>query len=212
MSLSYRFCRSLFRIFFRVYLRAQAFHAERVPSTGALLLAANHVSFLDPPLVGALCRRPIYCLGRKTLFRHWLVGWVFRSWNVVAVDRERGDASGMKMILRLLEKGKVVLIFPEGRRSTDGQLGAAQPGFGWLVAKSGATVLPVRVWGTDQAMPRGKAWPRPHRVAVTFGEPISFDHLIVGARALPGASARESYEKIGVEVMTKISQLTACTR
>src|SRR5690242_17880575 len=121
MRLWYRFCRFLFRVYFRIYHRGQIVGAEHTPKQGALILAGNHVSFLDPPFFGQACPREAYYMARDTLFRHWLGGAILRSWNCVPLSRERGDIGALRTMLRLLDDGKAVLMFPEGTRSPDGK-------------------------------------------------------------------------------------------
>jgi 1-acyl-sn-glycerol-3-phosphate acyltransferase len=122
----YRFCRFLFRVYFRLYHRGRIFFSERLPRDGAVILAGNHVSFLDPPFFGLACEREAFYMARDTLFRNPIAGWILRSWNCVPINRERGDIGAMRTMLRMLEQGKAVLIFPEGTRSADGQLQQAR--------------------------------------------------------------------------------------
>src|SRR5580692_6356037 len=113
--LGWCFYRSLFAFYFgwRVY------HTERVPQQGAVILAANHASFLDPPLVGSGLHRDINCLARKSLFRIPLLGWILRTVNAVPVDRDGGGAAGLKAIIDRLHAGGAIILFPEGTRSND---------------------------------------------------------------------------------------------
>src|ERR1035441_3504754 len=110
MNLSYRLGWLGFRALYRIYFRWRVFNAERVPLTGPVILASNHASFLDPPLVGSGLNRAINYLARKSLFRFPVMGWVLRSWNTVPVDRDGGGATGLKAILdRLLAGGGIIL-------------------------------------------------------------------------------------------------------
>jgi 1-acyl-sn-glycerol-3-phosphate acyltransferase len=130
-----------------------------VPQTGAVILAANHASFLDPPLVGAALRRPINYLARESLFRFPGIGRLLRSWNSVPVNREGGGAAGLKAILdRLLAVGGIIL-FPEGTRTRNGELQPARSGIGLTVIKSTALVVPVRVFGSFEAFGRNHKFP-----------------------------------------------------
>ncbi|MEY2466331.1 MAG: 1-acyl-sn-glycerol-3-phosphate acyltransferase, partial [Verrucomicrobiota bacterium] len=143
-----------FRTLYATYFHWRVFNAERVPLQGPVILAANHASFIDPPLVGAGIRRGINYLARDTLFRYPGIGWLLRKWNSVPVDRDGGGAAGLKAILDRLLAGGAIILFPEGTRTRDGKLQPARSGIGLTVIKSPATVVPVRVFGTYEAYGR----------------------------------------------------------
>jgi len=151
MNLSYRIGWLFFRALYTVYFRWRVFNADRVPVTGGVILAANHASFIDPPLVGAALFRPINYLARESLFRFPVVGAVLRSWNAVPVNRDGGGAAGLKAILDRLLAGGGIILFPEGTRTLDGRLQPARSGVGLTVIKSTAPVVPVRVFGSYEA-------------------------------------------------------------
>lgn len=202
----YRFCRFLFCVYFRLYHRGRVYGAERLPQQGGFILAANHVSFLDPPFLGLACRREVFYLGRDTLFRNPVAGWILRSWNCVPVNRQRGDIGAMRTVMRLLGEGQAVLMFPEGARSRDGRLQEARPGIGMIVARSGASVVPMRIFGTERALPCGASLPRPAQVSVVFGEPFSYK-LPADFENLRGDVLKEVYRQIGREIMRRIGAL-----
>ena len=207
MTIWYRFCRFLFRVYFRLYHRGRIKGSERLPDTGAYILAGNHVSFLDPPFFGLCCRREAFYMARDTLFRHPLASWVLRSWNCVPLKREGGDIGAMRLVLRMLGEGKAMLMFPEGTRSKDGQLQAARAGIGMIVAKAGVPIVPLRIWGTDRALPKGASLPRPAKVTVAFGEPFTYP-LPTNFAELRGEELKAVYLAIGQEVMRRIAALT----
>src|SRR5207245_5967432 len=103
-----------FRVVFTVYFRWRVYHPERVPRSGPVILAANHASFIDPPLVGAGANREINYLARESLFRFPVVGAILRAVNSVPVDRDGGGAVGLKVILDRLLDGREICIFLEG--------------------------------------------------------------------------------------------------
>jgi 1-acyl-sn-glycerol-3-phosphate acyltransferase len=196
-----------FRLLFATYFRSRVFHAERVPPTGPVVLAANHASFLDPPLVGSGLHRMVNYLARDTLFPVPVVGALLRSWQVVPVDREGGGAAGLRAIFSRLLEGNLILLFPEGTRTRDGRLQPARSGIGLVVIKSTAPVIPVRVFGTYEAYGRHVRIPRPYRVMVKFGRPMWFSELRAEAQHCPKTRLREIYRQVADEIMRTITTL-----
>jgi 1-acyl-sn-glycerol-3-phosphate acyltransferase len=196
-----------FRALFRFYFRWRVYNAERVPLKGPVILAANHSSFLDPPLVGAGIRRGINYLARENLFRFPVLGWVLHQWQVVPVDREGGGAKGLKAILDRLLAGGAIILFPEGTRTRDGKLQPARSGIGLTVIKSDAPVVPVRVFGTFQAFGRHMKFPRPCRVVVKYGQPMAFAQLRAEAKTCSKQRLKEIYQQVADEVMMVIAKL-----
>ncbi len=196
-----------FRVLFATYFRWRVFNPERVPSQGPVILASNHASFLDPPLVGAGLPRAINYLARESLFRFPVVGWVLRNWNSVPVDREGGGAKGLKAILDRLLAGGGIILFPEGTRTRDGKLQPARSGIGLTVIKSDAPVIPVRVFGTFAAYGRQMRFPRPCRVAVKYGRPMNFERLRAEAKVCSKPRLKEIYQQVAEEIMAAIARL-----
>jgi 1-acyl-sn-glycerol-3-phosphate acyltransferase len=204
-----------FRALFKFYFGWRVFNSERVPRAGPVILAANHASYIDPPLVGAGLRRGINYLARENLFRFPVLGWVLRQWDVVPVDRDGGGAAGLRAILDRLLAGGAIILFPEGTRSRDGRLQPARSGIGLTVIKSNAPVVPVRVFGTFEAYGRYLRFPRPHRVAVKYGLPMQFEQLRAEARVCAKPRLKEIYQQVADELMAAISRLEPyedCTR
>lgn len=198
-----------FRALYKFYFGWRVYNAERVPLEGPVILAANHASILDPPLIGSGVHRGINYLARESLFRFPVVGWVLRHWNSVPVDREGGGAAGLRAILNRLLAGGAIILFPEGTRTRDGKLQPARSGIGLTVIKSNAPVVPVRVFGTFEAFGRDVRWPRPHRVAVKYGRPMRFEQLRAEARKCSKARLKEIYQQIADEIMATIASLNA---
>src|SRR5947208_7640122 len=163
MKFIYRLGWLLFRFIFTFYFRWRVYHPERLPVTGPVILASNHASFIDPPLVGAGVQRELNYLARKSLFRLPVAGAILRAVNAVPVDRAGGGAAGLRAILDRLLAGGGIILFPEGTRSPNGELQKAKSGIGLTVIKSDAPVVPVRVFGTFQALNRHQSIPRPHK-------------------------------------------------
>ncbi|MCW5559726.1 MAG: 1-acyl-sn-glycerol-3-phosphate acyltransferase, partial [Verrucomicrobiae bacterium] len=194
----------------RLYLQCRVFHPERIPKTGPVLLAANHVSFGDPPLIGACVPRAICFLARQSLFDHAWFARLIRSLNAVPVDRDGGGPSGLRTVLELLEQERVVLLFPEGTRSTDGRLQEARNGVGLAVLRSGAPVVPVRTFGLAPLWGRGKAFPRPGRIVIKFGHPLRFERERAELATASRARTKALYDEVTREVMSGIARLEPC--
>jgi 1-acyl-sn-glycerol-3-phosphate acyltransferase len=201
MGFFYRVGHTLSRLFAWVYCSFRVQHRERIDAIeGGCIVASNHVSFLDPPLIGCAFRFPIYYFARRTLFDHPVAGYILPRVNALPVNQERPEISILKRIISLLKEGERVLIFPEGERSWDGQLKReGQPGVGMIVSKAGVPVLPMRLFGPEQVLPRGAKRPRRHPVTLVVGEPIQFDDLF---------GQKERYQRIAERIMDAISELS----
>jgi len=207
MNLSYRIGRIIFRAIFATYFRWRVLGAENVPLTGGVILAANHGSFLDPPLIGCGTERVISMLARESLFRFPPMGALLRSWSVVPVDRDGGGAKGLKIILNRLLAGAGIAMFPEGTRTRDGQLQPARSGIGLTVIKSTAPVVPVRVFGAFEAYGRHLKFPRPRRIVLKYGRPLNFETLRAEAATCDKARLKEIYQQVADEIMAAIARL-----
>ncbi len=196
-----------YRALFKLYFRWRVYNAERVPPEGGVILASNHASFLDPPLVGAGLRRSINYLARENLFRFPVLGWVLHQWQVVPVDRDGGGAAGLRAILDRLLAGSAIILFPEGTRTRDGKLQPARSGIGLTVIKSTAPVVPVRVFGTFAAYGRHLRVPRPYRVVVKYGQPMRFEQLRAAAKVCSKPRLKQIYQQVAEEIMTAIANL-----
>jgi 1-acyl-sn-glycerol-3-phosphate acyltransferase len=191
-----RFFREVSRAFFVV-------GRENLNLSGPAIIASNHVSYLDPPFIGAAFDESIYFMARKTLMRHAFVAWLFKQWQVIGVDRDKPDPSTLKTIFRKLEEGHKVILFPEGTRSLTGDLGPGEPGIGMIIARSGVPVIPVRIFGAHEALPRDKKLPQPARITVAVGKPWQYDP------AQFADAGREKYQRISDAVMQQIAALHA---
>ena len=193
MNLYYRAGYDLSRWLAKLLFRFRIQHRERMIQTGPVILAMNHQSYLDPPLAGNACDRAIYFLARHTLLNVPILGWLLPKLNVIPVDQEGMDRSALKAVIRLLKANQGVLIFPEGARTLDGNLQPALPGVGLIIAKTLAPVVPMRIFGAHEALPRGGGRFRLARITVVVGEPIRFsaaDFADGGKRSYGRASDR----------------------
>jgi 1-acyl-sn-glycerol-3-phosphate acyltransferase len=198
----YWFCRSLIVLVGRVFFRLRVVHRERMINHGPVILASNHESYLDPPLVGSVADRAIFFLARKTLLDGSFFGWLLPKLNVIPVDQEGNDRSALKALIRILRAGEGTLVFPEGERSVDGRLQPALPGLGFVIAKTLAPVVPMRIFGARQAWPRGSTRVRFCRITVVVGEPIHF----TAADLQP--AGRDVYLRLSQRVMDAIAALS----
>lgn len=201
MSGWYVFGYNLSKLIARLFFRFRVLHPERVIQDGPVILAMNHESYFDPPLAGISCRRAIYFLARKTLLQIPLFGRVLPKLNVIPVDQEGGDRSALKALIRVLRAGQGVLVFPEGSRTLDGNLQPALPGLGFVIAKTLAPVVPMRIFGAHRALPRGGGKLRFCPITIVVGEPLRFT-----AADLQG-SGREVYQQLSDRVMSAIAAL-----
>ncbi len=147
---------------------------ERVPRAGAYLLVSNHLSWVDPPWLEFVLRRPIRYLGKRELFAMPIIGWVLLQSGVFPLDREGADRGALRRALSFLGAGEVVGIFPEGHRSRTGGMLRARPGVGFIARRSGALIVPVAIRGSERARV-GRFWSRD--VTIHFGAPFRVTEL-----------------------------------
>ncbi|MCS6861502.1 MAG: 1-acyl-sn-glycerol-3-phosphate acyltransferase [Abditibacteriales bacterium] len=185
----------------RVFCRWQVVGKENVPRAGGAIVACNHVSYLDPPVVGAaMLPRRLYYMARDDLFRVPLLSALIRRLGAFPVRRGTADRGALRMTLQLLKAGEMVLMFPEGTRSPDGTLQPPELGIAYLVAHARVPVVPVAVVGTHKVLPRGAFLPRPAPVQVRIGKPFTFDDLA------PRPS-REALRRVAERIMLEIGRL-----
>jgi 1-acyl-sn-glycerol-3-phosphate acyltransferase len=167
--------RAVLMPFFLVYFRLQRIGREHVPTSGPVLLASNHRSFLDPFVIGALTRRPVYYMAKRELFERRWQAWLLSSLGAFPVDRGAGDRHAMDTARAILERGDCVVVFPEGTRVRSGPLGHPHRGVGRLALTTGARVVPVAVLGTEDVR---RGWRiRPRRVTLRCGRPLRYPLL-----------------------------------
>src|SRR5213079_730182 len=172
----------LSRLAGRLFFRFRVIHRERMIQTGPVILAMNHQSYLDPPLAGTACDRGIYFLARRTLLDVPLLGRVLPKVNVIPVNQEGVDRAAIKAVIRVLQAGNGVLVFPEGSRTLDGNLQPAEPGLGLVIAKTLAPVMPMRIFGAHEALPRGGGGLHFVPITIVIGEPIFFPVIDLKSR------------------------------
>ena len=192
---------NLTRLAGRLFFRFRVIHRERMIQSGPVILAMNHQSYLDPPLAGITCDRAIYFLARRTLLDVPLLGRVLPKVNVIPVNQEGVDRSAIKAMIRVLKAGNGLLVFPEGSRTLDGNLQAAEPGLGLVIAKTLAPVVPMRIFGAHEALPREGGRLRCVPITVVVGEPIFF------SAADLNLTGKDLYSRLSDRVMNAIAVL-----
>jgi 1-acyl-sn-glycerol-3-phosphate acyltransferase len=191
--------------FLHTIWRPKVIGAEHVPAAGGAILAANHQSVVDSVFLPLMLSRPVTFSAKAEYFtasgpaaRLWAA--YLKSTNQLAMDREgpRAAQDTLEAALALLQAGNLFGIYPEGTRSPDGRLYRGRPGVGWLALKSGLPVLPVALMGTRRVLPPGHVVPRPGRIEVRIGAPLTFPPEVTAAA--PGKARRLIAEQVMVAI------------
>ena len=196
----YRWGHRLTNIFCKAmgHLEAQGVH--HIPKEGGVLLVSNHVSFLDPVIVGSAANREIHFMARSTAFDIPGIGKLISMYNAYPVNRGAPDLGALRKTISLLKAGNAVLMFPEGTRSVDGTLGKARDGACFIADRAGVPTIPVFHSGAEQMLPRSSRRLRRAKLMVTFGEPLE---LLTGEFE----TRREMYQQMGNQIMEAIADL-----
>lgn len=186
---------------FRKIFKIKAFNVEVLSQPGPLIIAANHRSYIDPPLLNAISPEPLVFLAKKELFKGRFKNWLFRNMNAIPVDRSKADLDALNEALKRLEEGCKVCIFPEGRRAPENGFLKPKPGVGYLVAKAKVPVVPVYIHNSTDILSRdNKKFRIPKKdVIVIFGNPIRFENVEDNIRG---------YKRIADRIMEEIKKLS----
>ena len=165
----------------RLMFRPQVEGVEQIPGDGPVILAGNHLTFIDSIVLPIVTKRQVFFIGKDEYvtgkgFKGRLMAWFFTGVGMIPVDRD-GASGGVAALMtgrRILEEGKIFGIYPEGTRSPDGRLYRGRTGIARLTLMTGAPVVPFAMIGTDKLQPGGKGFPRPGKVTVRFGAPMEF--------------------------------------
>lgn len=187
-------------LYFKLFFRLRVIGKKRVPK-GAVILAANHASFYDPPLIGAVMWPDVpFFLARGSLFNSKFFTWILKQCRSLPIKRGEENAALFRKVIKATKGGYKVALFPEGTRSRDGQLQEALPGIGLLVIKAQCPVVPVYLEGTYSAWNSQEKSPRLFgKITIVFGEPIDFSKR--------EEEKKELQRKIGGEIMQEIARL-----
>ena len=165
----YAVVKVILRVLFTVVLRMRVEGAENIPKEGPLVIASNHLSLLDPPVIGTAATRKVHFMAKQELFVP-ILGDIYRILGAFPVRRGGADRAAIKHGIEILQSSQVLAIFPEGTRSKTGKLGKAEPGALMMASKAMAAIVPCCVIGTDFQR-QGRIWPK---VTVRFGKPMYF--------------------------------------
>jgi len=177
----YLLVRFVLRPLVHVVFRPTVIGRENVPLTGPVILASNHLSFIDSIGIPLVAPRKVAYLAKAEYWRGagfsgWVSRTLFTGLGALPVERQdhRAAQAALDTAMGVLRAGGAFGIYPEGTRSRDGRLARGKTGVAWLALTADCPVVPVAVIGTDKIQPVGARWPRPHAVSVTFGEPLTF--------------------------------------
>ncbi len=198
----YRWSTRMFKLFLLVWHRLGIRGAENIPDEGGVMIASNHASYLDPPVVGVGYRkRPVHFMARNTLWKPGFGKWWMDSVGCIPVARGTGDRRALTVTIKMLKEGKVVSMFPEGTRTEDGELQEAKGGVGFIIEKSGCVVVPAYIDGSYDAHAKGAKFIKPFKVKITYGKPITQEDF----QAL--GSGRDAYDAHAALIMQRIADL-----
>ena len=187
---------------YQMWFRGEVVGTENFPRTGPFLVASNHASHLDPPLVGSQISKQMRFFARKSLWNNRLIAWWLDQVETIPVERDTGDIGAIKRVLQALKEDRAVVLFPEGTRSPDGRLQKPKAGVGLMACKTGVPVVPCRVYDSFDAFGKGRRFPR-------FGSPVT---IVFGA-PIPAsdyddpAAGKARYETAAQRIMDRIAAL-----
>jgi 1-acyl-sn-glycerol-3-phosphate acyltransferase len=185
-----------------MWFRGDVVGTHHIPASGPFLVAGNHVSHLDPPFIGSQVPRQMRFFARKTLWNTRALGWWMDQVETIPVDREGGDVGAIRKVLQALHENRGVVLFPEGTRSPDGTLQKPKAGVGLMACKTGAPVVPARIFGSFEAFGKGAVVPRfGTRVDVVFGPPIT------AAEYDDPSAGKERYQVASERIFARIAAL-----
>lgn len=194
-NILYHFIRIAFYYFFKVFFRYRIIGAQHIPAHGGVIIAANHISLWDPPVIGAAFIRPIHFMAKEELFNIPILKWIITKIHAFPVKRGAADRSAIRHAISLLKKGDMLGVFPEGTRSKSGELGKPEPGMIMIALKAGVPVVPAAIIGTNQVFKKGCLLPQ---FTVRFGAPIHISEE---------KTDKEMMESLNSRIMQEISSL-----
>lgn len=201
-SLLYGITRTVVTSFFETAYQQEVYGRENLPQEGAFILAANHGSMFDPPLIGNPVPRPIYFFARRTLLENKVAAWLYPRLNAIPVDREGADVRALKNVLQVLKQGSGILVFPEGTRTPDGSLLPGKAGIGLIACRAGVPVIPTRVYGSYEAWGRHRKLPTLQpTMTIIYGKPLLPEDYD------PGKQVEDRYAQAAQKIMDAIGSI-----
>lgn len=191
----YRFLQIVFRLLFYTVFRTRVYGRENIPKEGAVILAANHASNIDPPLMASLIERPVSYMAKIELFENPFFGAAIRRCHAFPVKRGASDRGAIKAAVTVLKEGHMLGLFPEGTRSKTGELQKAEAGIALIASMTGAPIVPVAILNSHRIFANGGLLPQ---LRIMYGAPISFQ----GDR-----KSKEALDAFSVEIMAHIAQM-----
>jgi 1-acyl-sn-glycerol-3-phosphate acyltransferase len=190
------------RLVYQMFFRGDVAGIENLPRKGGYIVAVNHASLLDPPIVGLFLQNQVSFFARNTLWKPGVAAWWLDAVGTIPVDRDGGTSlDAIKRVLRSLSHGRAIIVFPEGTRSQDGALQAPRPGVGFIACKAQVPVVPARIFGSFEAFGRTGGLRLGSPVSVTYGSPLApsdFDHP---------ADGKERYARTAERIMDAITRI-----
>ena len=191
----YRFLQIVFRLLFYTVFRTRVYGRENIPKEGAVILAANHASNIDPPLMASLIERPVSYMAKIELFENPIFGAAIRRCHAFPVKRGASDRGAIKAAVTVLKEGHMLGLFPEGTRSKTGELQKAEAGIALIASMTGAPIVPVAILNSHRIFANGGLLPQLH---IMYGAPISFQ----GDR-----KSKEALDAFSAEIMAHIERM-----
>ena len=201
-NIIYKFIAVTLRITFRLNGGLEVIGIENIPADEGIIIAPNHVSYLDPPIIGAILPRNGNFMAKKGLFEVPVLRWIIKG-AAFPVDRDNPRPSTIKEAVRRLKKGQIVIMFPEGHRNDTGELMDAKRGISMVASLSRATIIPTFIKGSDKALPPKAKWLKRAKISVVFGKPIYYTFTKDGKKQ----SSHERQEDISSKMMPAIRAL-----
>jgi len=183
------------RMINRIYCRSTVIGKEHIPAKGGYILACNHISNLDPFIIGVTTLRQLNFMAKEEMFRSKIGSFYWHQVGAFPIKRDEADFRAIREAIRRLKRGKLLVMFPEGTRGTAQRAKKINPGVGLLVQKAGVPVIPIHLKGTEQVLPNDAKWFKRHPVTITIGEPVRFPE-------------KTPNNEIALAIMEKIRQLS----
>ncbi|RKY39337.1 MAG: 1-acyl-sn-glycerol-3-phosphate acyltransferase [Candidatus Omnitrophota bacterium] len=194
----YSFLRWLTSILFKILFRLEIKGIENIPKKGGCIIVSNHISFLDPVVIGIACPRKVSFLARRDLFRNFLFAKLITALGAIPLSRASSDFKALRKAIGILKRGEIVALFPQGTRKEDWQ--GVKGGAGFLSYKTNLPIIPAYIKGTDKALPRQAKFIRLFPISIYFGKMIFPTKVKIVDR-------KKRFSDINQEIVKRIKEL-----